>query len=85
MGLLNAATECVPGCEYTHNSSPQGTRWANGGMTANAGKTIAASNWQELTFTDWEDSYETPSVVAFSYLTGFVLTASSRVLHHRHS
>ncbi len=58
MGLLNAATECVPGCEYTHNSSPQGTRWANGGMTANVGKTIAASSWQELTFTDWEDSYQ---------------------------
>jgi hypothetical protein len=59
MGLLNAATECMPGsgCTYTHNVSPQGTRWANGGMTENAGKTIAASNWQELTFTDWEESY----------------------------
>ena len=60
MGLLNAATECDPDsglCMYTHNSSPQGTRLGNGGMAANAGKTIAASNWQELTFTDWEDSY----------------------------
>jgi hypothetical protein len=60
MGLLNAATECESGlgCMYSHNSSPQGTRWANGGMTANVGKTIAASNWQELAFTDWEDSYQ---------------------------
>jgi hypothetical protein len=60
MGLLNAATECEPGsgCTYAHNSSPQGTRWANGGMAVNGGKTIAATNWQELTFTDWEDSYQ---------------------------
>jgi hypothetical protein len=76
MGLLNAATECMPSCTYSHNSSPQGTRWANGGMVENVGKTIAATNWQELTFTDWEDSYG-------NHVGGFILLPNYRdaVLH----
>jgi PEP-CTERM motif-containing protein len=58
-GLLNAATECdFTGCAYTHNSSPEGTLWATAALAANSGQTIAASNWQNLVFTDWEAAYQ---------------------------
>jgi hypothetical protein len=56
-GLLNAFSECgLFGCDYTHNFSPEDTEWANGGL--NPGETIAATNWQQLTFSDWETAYE---------------------------
>ncbi len=60
MGLLNASTECdvLLGCTYTHYSSPAGTEWATAGMLANSDQTIAATNWQNLTFTDWEGAYD---------------------------
>ncbi len=59
MGLLNASSECdvLLGCTYTHNSSPLGTEWANAGMLANSNQTIAATNWQNLSFTNWEAAY----------------------------
>jgi hypothetical protein len=58
MGLLNAVLECPGGsCTYTHNVSPVGTEWATAGMLANTGKTIAATNWQNLSFTNWEAAY----------------------------
>jgi hypothetical protein len=37
--------------------SPADTEWATALMTANAGETIAASNWQDLTFDDWITAY----------------------------
>jgi hypothetical protein len=58
-GLLNAASECGPsGCGYTHNFSPEDTEWATRWVLANSDEEIAASNWQQLTFTDWEDAYD---------------------------
>jgi hypothetical protein len=58
-GLLNAASECdlTSGCTYTHNFSPQGTEWATALMPVNSTKTIAATNWQNLTFVNWEGAY----------------------------
>jgi hypothetical protein len=58
-GLLNAASECdlINGCTYTHNFSPQGTEWATARMLANFNQTIAATNWQNLTFINWEGAY----------------------------
>jgi hypothetical protein len=58
-GLLNAATECglTNGCIYTHHFSPQGTEWATALMPTNSTKTIAAMNWQNLTFVNWEGAY----------------------------
>jgi hypothetical protein len=57
-GLLNAATECDGpfGCVYEHNFSPEDTEWANAWL--NPGGTIAAANWEQLTFSDWEDAYD---------------------------
>ena len=59
-GLLNAASECdlSNGCTYTHNFSPQGTEWATARMLANSNQTIAATNWQNLTFVNWEGAYD---------------------------
>jgi hypothetical protein len=37
--------------------SPADTEWATALLTANAGETIAASNWQDLTFDDWITAY----------------------------
>ena len=58
-GLLNAASECdlINGCTYTHNFSPQGTEWATALFPVNSNKTIAATNWQNLTFVNWEGAY----------------------------
>ena len=58
-GLLNAATECelTSGCMYTHHFSPQGTEWATALMPINSTKTIAATNWQNLTFMNFEGAY----------------------------
>ncbi|MEX2308151.1 MAG: hypothetical protein WD738_11190 [Pirellulales bacterium] len=57
-GLLNAFSECPLGfCSYIDNFSPEGTAWATDVMAANAGKTIAATNWGELVFTDWQTAY----------------------------
>jgi hypothetical protein len=59
LGLLNAASECdLNGCTYTHNFSPQDTEWATAKMLANANQTIAATNWQNLTFVNWEGAYD---------------------------
>jgi hypothetical protein len=62
MGLLNAAQEpcdqLSSSCTYTHNSSPLGTEWATAVMVANSTQTIAASNWQNLAFDDWESAYQ---------------------------
>jgi hypothetical protein len=65
-GLLNAApptgsdpADCDPifGCNYQHNLSPVDTEWATSRMLANSDKTIAATNYQNLAFTNWEGAY----------------------------
>jgi hypothetical protein len=57
-GMFNIA----PGHEenYIRYTSPADTQWATSVMSANTGKTIAAANWAELSFTDWAPSYGGP-------------------------
>jgi hypothetical protein len=57
-GMFNVA----PGHEdiYVRFTSPADTAWATSVMAANSGKTIAASNWQQLSFTDWAPAYGGP-------------------------
>ena len=57
-GMFNVA----PGHEdsYVRYTSPDDTSWATSVMPANSGKTIAASNWAQLTFTDWAPAYGGP-------------------------
>jgi hypothetical protein len=57
-GMFNIA----PGHEdyYTRYTSPADTKWATSVMSANTGKTIAAANWAQLSFTDWAPSYGGP-------------------------
>jgi hypothetical protein len=57
-GLFNAAAECdSSGCTYTNDFSPQDTEWATALFPANSNKTIAATNWPNLTFVNWESAY----------------------------
>jgi hypothetical protein len=51
-GLFNARVETG----YV-DISPADTEWATALMSANAGETIAASNWQDLAFDDWISAY----------------------------
>jgi len=57
-GMFNVA----PGHEdnYIRFTSPADTLWATSVMPANIGKTIAASNWAQLSFTNWAPSYGGP-------------------------
>jgi len=50
-GLYNIAAEFF----YSSNISPAFTSWATD--LNNPGKTITATNWQNLAFTDWIDAY----------------------------
>jgi hypothetical protein len=65
-GMFNIA----PGKEsfYT-SSSPADTLWATSVMPANNGKTIAASNWQQLSFTTWAPAYGGPGPALGSNIT----------------
>jgi hypothetical protein len=51
-GLFNARVETG----YV-DISPADTEWATALMSANAGESIAASNWQDLAFDDWITAY----------------------------
>src|SRR3954464_412161 len=56
-GMFNIA----PGRENAStSSSPADTEWSTSVMSANVGKTIAASNWQQLSFTSWALAYGGP-------------------------
>lgn len=57
-GIFNIA----PGKEdsYIRFTSPADTQWATSVMSANTGKTIAASNWPQLSFTTWAPAYGGP-------------------------
>jgi hypothetical protein len=66
----------APGHETSYLfSSPTDTQWATDVMAANAGKIITATNWQNLTFTDWAPAY------GGSGSLGFNITSHSAVVH----
>ena len=50
-GIYNVAQEGF----FTPGASPQGTAWAT--SINNPGKTIASSNWADLSFSDWQTAY----------------------------
>jgi hypothetical protein len=52
-GLYNVRVEMG----YVDNFSPEDTEWATALIAANAGEEIAASNWADLTYTDWVTAY----------------------------
>jgi hypothetical protein len=67
LGMFNIA----PGHEdsYIQFTSPDDTTWATSVMAANSGKTIAASNWQQLSFTDWAPAYGGPGSALLGNIT----------------
>jgi hypothetical protein len=73
-GMFNIA----PGHEdsYIRYTSPADTQWATSVMSANTGKTIAAANWQQLSFTDWAPSYGGPG-----FALGANMTTHNAVVH----
>jgi Dockerin type I domain len=54
-GMFNIAKES--GYDFITDTSPADTLWATDLLPANEGKTIAATNWQQLTFAPWADAY----------------------------
>jgi hypothetical protein len=73
-GIFNIA----PGHEenYIRFTSPENTLWATSVMAANSGKTIAAANWQQLSFTNWAPSYGGPGSTL-----GANITTHNAVVH----
>ena len=51
-GLFNIRIEP----EYTNQESPDDTRWAFSGLNGNPTNNFSAANYQNLNFTNWEDS-----------------------------
>jgi hypothetical protein len=51
-GMFNIKSES----SYTNNSSPTGTEWAFAGLNGNPQNGVTASNFSDLTFTNWENS-----------------------------
>ncbi len=54
---------------YVRYTSPYDTLWATSVMSANTGKTIAASNFGQLSFTTWAASYGGPGSALSSNIT----------------
>ncbi len=52
-GLYNGVTE-----DFYNTPSPDDTEWATALIPENASKTIAATNWQALAFTNWTAAYQ---------------------------
>jgi hypothetical protein len=80
--LTRASTEgmfnIAPGHEsaYIRPTSPDDTLWATSVMSANNGKTIAATNWQQLSFTNWAPAYGGPGPAL-----GANITTHNAVVH----
>jgi hypothetical protein len=69
-GMFNIA----PGHEtgYVRFTSPADTKWATDVMTANAGKTITAANYQNLAWADWAAAYGGPGFGLLGNITTHV-------------
>ena len=57
-GMFNIAPGNEP--NYQRYTSPADTRWATSVIPANAGKTISAANFSQLSFTTWAAAYGGP-------------------------
>lgn len=76
-GAVEGMFNIAPGHEdnYVRHTSPDDTLWATSVIPANVGKTIAASNWQQLLFTNWAPAYGGPG----SQLAGNITTRNAVV------
>jgi hypothetical protein len=72
-GVINIAKE--PSYDGTFHTSPADTLWATDLVAGNGSETIAATNWQHLTFTTWADSFDGPG----SQLLGNITTHNAVV------
>jgi hypothetical protein len=61
-GSIEGMFNIAPGKEtaYVRFTSPDDTEWATGVIVENSGQTVAAANWQQLTFTTWAAAYGGP-------------------------
>ena len=77
-GSIEGMFNIAPGHEtnYIRFTSPADTQWATDVMAANDGKTITATNWQNLTFTNWAPSYGGPG-----FALGGNITTHNAVVH----
>jgi hypothetical protein len=66
-GMFNIAQESF--YDGGSHTSPVDTLWATDLVPGNVDKTIAASNWQNLTFTTWADAYEGPTSLLLGNIT----------------
>jgi hypothetical protein len=66
-GIFNIAKESA--YDDSEHTSPVDTLWATDLVPGNSDKTIAASNWQNLTFTTWAAAYEGPSSALLGNIT----------------
>jgi hypothetical protein len=56
-GIFNIAPGKETEYDFINDTSPADTLWASDLLPGNEGKTIAATNWQQLTFGTWVDAY----------------------------
>jgi hypothetical protein len=70
-GSMEGMFNIAPGHEtaYVRFSSPDDTLWATDAMAANSGKTITASNWENLSFTTWAAAYGGPGAPLIGNIT----------------
>lgn len=66
-GMINIAKEAS--YDGSLHTSPADTLWATDLVPGNGATTIAATNWQQLTFTTWADAYEGPSSLLIGNIT----------------
>ncbi len=66
-GMINIAKESS--YDFSLHTSPADTLWATDLVPGNGAATIAATNWQHLTFTTWADAYEGPSALLLGNIT----------------
>jgi len=66
-GMFNIAPDHED--NYIRFTSPDDTLWATSVMPENIGKTIAAANWEQLSFTNWAVSYGGPGLALAANIT----------------
>ena len=66
-GMINIAKETT--YDGTGHTSPADTLWATDIVPGNGNATIAATNWQQLTFTTWADAFGGPGSTLIGNIT----------------
>jgi hypothetical protein len=66
-GMINIKKE--PSYDGSLHTSPADTLWATDLVPGNGNATIAATNWQQLTFTTWADAFDGPGSMLIGNIT----------------